>query len=168
MTRDAAAPRRWRESAVGGRKVRVACVVAVGAVHGPAVTEAFVRGLEGVGFVADRETLRGAVVLRRGGRVGDTLLTATGIAALTSRLGPLSLRAVVVVAARPDGDRVEVSAAMVAGDALAPEIADAIDAAIDECAAAGVEFSGVGWMRSVDLPRTAPGHPRTAAEAGAL
>jgi hypothetical protein len=155
--------RPWRESPVGGHGVAAGCVLTV---HGDAAAfvSDVVAGLRGAHFREDEAPAAGVHVLRRGSLVADTLLTGTGLAALASRLGPLSLRATVVVEslAQQDG-AVRVVLAMVAGDALAPEIAAAVDPVI---ARYGDIVTGPGWMRAVDVPTESRAHPRTAQQSG--
>jgi hypothetical protein len=156
----------WRESPVGGHGVRAACVVESEPADAAVLVTGILDGLARAGFAA-QDAPAGVTVLRRGSRVADTLLTGSGLAALTKRLGPLSLHAIVVVERVSAGaGRERVTAAMVAGDALAPEIAATVDAAIDRAVADGADVEGPGWMRAVDLPADSLGNPRTAADAG--
>lgn len=158
-------PPRWRETVVGGHKVRAACRFTVPADAADDGAAQVAAALQAQGF-ARLDGPGGALVLRRGSLVGDTLLNGTGLSLVTSRLGPLSLQAVVVVHAVAADADAEITASMVVGDELAPTVADAVDAVIDDLAARGIPVGGPGWTRSVDLPRASLGHPDTAREHG--
>ncbi|WP_144782521.1 hypothetical protein [Microbacterium sp. BH-3-3-3] len=145
--------------------MRSACRFTVPTSDAAQSLDSVVQALVGEGF--SRGEARGtAVVLTRGSAMGDTLLNATGLSLITTRIGSLSLQAVVVVAATARGRRSEVVASMVVGDELAPLIGDAVDTVIDGLVARGVDVEGPGWTRSVDLPGESLGHPETAREHG--
>ncbi|WP_147301818.1 hypothetical protein [Microbacterium sp. AG157] len=105
-------------------------------------------------------------VYERGGAVADALFTGTGLSLLTTRVGPLSMKAVVVLTTRTADDQCRVIVSMVVGDEVAPEIAREMDAAIDDLVARGIVVEGPGWARAVDVPRESLGHPQTAREHG--
>lgn len=156
-------PPRWRDTPVGGHKVRCACRFTVPLAASDESVRRIADALRHEGF----ERAPGpndVIVLRRGSAVGDTLLNATGLSLMTSRLGPLSLQAVFVVDVTTVDEHTEIVVSLVVGDELAPTVADTVDAVIDELIASGIPVSGPGWTRSVDLPRESLGHPDTARE----
>jgi len=155
----------WRESLVGGHKIRAACRFTVPPSESTAGIVAVGELLGRAGFTR-ADAPDGVIVLRRGSAVGDTILNGTGLSLLTSRLGPLSLEAVVVVEATPRDDLTEIVVSMVLGDELAPTVAEAVDAVIDGLVARGVAVVGAGWGRAVDLPAESLGNPKTAREHG--
>lgn len=165
-------PPRWSESAVGGHKIRVACTVDSDDAGARMLRDEVVAELEARHFRRDTTPLSadGTVVLRRGTHVGDVLLGGSGLELVTSRLGPLSLRGVVVVTAgtaAPDAPgAAQVIVSLVAGDGLAPEVAAAVDDAVDVLSARGVPVGGAGWTRAIDLPAASLAHPAAAAAAG--
>ena len=105
-------------------------------------------------------------VYQRGSVIADTLFSGTGLSLLTTRVGPLSMKAVVVLTTRTADDVCRVIVSMVVGGEVAPEIAREVDAAIDALVAHGIVVEGPGWARAVDVPRDSLGHPRTAREHG--
>jgi hypothetical protein len=156
----------WRDSPVGGHGVPAGLVVALSAADAPGFVARVVAELADAHFreEAPPAGTTNVRVLRRGTVVGDTLMTGAGLALLGSKLGPLSLRAIVVVEAVAQADdSVRVVAAMVAGDALAPEVARAVDAALADVPG---DVSGPGWMRAVDVPADSLAHPREARRRG--
>lgn len=155
----------WRDSPVGGHGVPAGLVVALSAADAPGFVSRLVAELVEAHFREDASPAGTDVkVLRRGTVVGDTLMTGAGLALLGSKLGPLSLRAIVVVEAVAQADgAVRVVAAMVAGDALAPEVARAVDTALADVPG---DVSGPGWMRAVDVPADSLAHPREARRRG--
>lgn len=168
MARMTAAPRnppRWRDSLFGAHKIRAACRFVVAPDIALRAIADVADALRAEGF-ALAEAPESVVVLRRGSVIGDTILNGTGLTLITKRIGPLSVKAIVVVHAAPSGEDAEVTASMLAGDELAPVITDAVDAVIDRLIARGIPVDGPGWTRSVDLPRQNIGHPKTAREHG--
>ncbi|QEW00723.1 hypothetical protein F6J84_11850 [Microbacterium caowuchunii] len=168
MTRATVRP--WQESVVGGHGVPAGCVVRVPAASAADYVAAVAAGLTDTGFQpgpVPAGTAAQVRLLRRGSLIGDTLLTGTGLAALRSRIGPLSLRASVVIEQRPEEDgSVRIITAMIAGDALAAEVAAAVDAATAGLSRTGVPVEGPGWMRAVDVPEDSLANPRTAQSRG--
>ncbi|WP_136587101.1 hypothetical protein [Microbacterium hydrothermale] len=165
MTAALRTPPRWGETLVGSHKIRAACrFVIAPEVAAQAVADVS-DALRAEGF-DPAEAPEGVVVLRRGNLIGDTILNGTGLTLITKRLGPLSVKAIVVIHAAPSAQDAEVTVSMLAGNELAPVIAEAVDAVIDRLLARGIPVAGPGWTRSVDLPRENIGHPRTAREHG--
>lgn len=105
-------------------------------------------------------------VWERGDIVSEALLDNTGLSLFTTRIGPFSLKAVVAVTARVEGETCRVIVSMVVGTQLAVEISREVDAAIDGLVANGIRIEGPGWMRVADLPRDTMAHPKTAREHG--
>jgi hypothetical protein len=166
-----ARPPRWRDSVLGGHRLRAACVTELPAPAAEALRADIAARLERIHFRRDPEAEQraaGAWVLRRGSAIGDTLLTSTGLGLLVgSKIGPLSYRGIAVleVASATEGAARLVSS-LVTGDDLGPEFAAAVDAAVDAAASARVSVSGPGWMRAVDVPAESFGFPKTAWAAG--
>ncbi len=158
-------PPRWRETPVGSHKMRVACRFVVAPELAAQAVADVSDALQAEGFTL-AEAPEGVVVLRRGSVVGDTILNGTGLTLVTKRIGPLSVKAIVVVYAAPSAQDAEVTASMLVGDELSPVVTGAVDAVIDRLLARGVRVAGPGWTRSVDLPRENIGHPKTAREHG--
>jgi hypothetical protein len=162
-----ARPPRWRDSVLGGHRLRAACVLELPAPAAEVLRADMAARLGRIHFRRDPEAEQraaGAWVLRRGSAVGDTLLTGTGLGLLVgSKIGPLSYRgiAVVEVTSTTAGTERLVSS-LVTGDDLGPEFAAAVDAAADAAVAAGAGVTGPGWMRPVDVPPESFGYPKTA------
>ncbi|MDQ1123062.1 hypothetical protein QE412_001635 [Microbacterium trichothecenolyticum] len=163
-----AAPRafpRRGDAPVGRHKIAAACLFRVPAAETAPTIAAVTEGLRRSGFVRS-EVSGEVIVMRRGSFFGDAVLNGTGLALVTSRLGPLSKHAVVLVDAVPVGEQSEIVVSMIVGHELSPIVADAVDPVVDDLAARGAIVQGPGWMRPVDLPRESLGHPSTAKERG--
>lgn len=162
-------PPRWRESALGGHRLRAACVVDVPAVLADDLRIDIAQRLERRRFRRDpraETAARGAWVLRRGTAAADALLTGTGLGLIATRIGPLSYRGVVVLEARSAGESSRVIASLLTGHELAPEFAAVVDEAIDAVVRTGARVGGPGWMRPVDLPADSLSLPRAAEDVG--
>jgi hypothetical protein len=157
-------PRRG-DSPVGRHKIAAACLFRIPAAEATSTLAAVADRLRRSGFVRS-EVSGDVIVLRRGSFFGDAVLNGTGLALVTSRLGPLSKHAVVLVHAVPVGEQSEIVVSMILGHELSPIVADAVDPIVDDLTARGVRVQGPGWMRPVDLPRENLGHPTTAKERG--
>jgi hypothetical protein len=104
---------------------------------------------------------------RRGSVVGDVLIGGSGLSTLTTRLGPLSAKGVVVVWVGehlPGTARVIVS--LVDGSHVGGDFVDAVDDAVSDLIARGVAVSDDVWSRAVDVDPAIPANPRRAAELG--
>ncbi|MDR6690333.1 hypothetical protein J2X55_001232 [Microbacterium sp. 1154] len=170
---DPARPPRAEEGPAGRWKIARACVVHVPQEAQDATVAAMTEALRRAHLRPAPERARTAEpagealsVWQRGDAVSEALLDNTGLSLLVTRIGPLSLKAVVVVTWRPEGERCRVIVSMVVGGQLADEISREVDAAIDALVADGVRVDGPGWMRVADLPRESLAHPKTAREHG--
>ncbi|MGJ0389974.1 hypothetical protein [Microbacterium sp. CGR1] len=106
-------------------------------------------------------------VYRRGSALGDVLIGGSGLSAITTRIGPLSVHGVVVVWVGehgPDSARVIVS--LVAGSHIGGDFIDAVEEALRLIRSRGVAMDDAGWSRAADVDRTSPANPRRAAELG--
>lgn len=104
---------------------------------------------------------------RRGSALGDVLIGGSGLSTLTTRLGPLSAKGVVVVWVGehlPGTARLIVS--LVDGSHVGGDFVDAVDDAVRGLIARCVAVSDDAWSRAVDVDPTLPAHPRRAAELG--
>ncbi|WP_295824513.1 hypothetical protein [uncultured Microbacterium sp.] len=172
---DADRPPRAPETRAGRHRIPLSCTVHVPHDVEDAALHAFDEALQRAHLRAaparearanpgaTGETLR---VYSRGSFLADTFFNGTGLSLLTTRVGPLSMQAVVVLTTRTVNDLSRVIVSMVVGGEVAPEIAREMDAAIDGLVARGVVVEGPGWARAVDVPRESLGHPRTAREHG--
>ena len=106
-------------------------------------------------------------VYRRGSVVGDVLIGGSGLSAITSRLGPLSAKGIVVVSVeeRPDASA-RVIASLVAGSHVGGDFVDAVEDAVRVLASRELLIEDAGWTRAVDVDPTSPANPRRAAELG--
>lgn len=102
-------------------------------------------------------------VYERGSIVSDTLLTATGLAAWTTRIGPLSVQGRILVWAGIAGPGcAQMIVSQVTGGPISRDVVAATDAAVAATQARGVTIDSPRWIRAVDLPESSPAHPRTA------
>ena len=170
-----ARPPRVEDGPAGRWKIARACVVYVEREAQDATVEAVSAALtrahlrpapERTNAADPTATGESLWVWERGGIVSETLLNGTGLSVITTRIGPFSLKAVIVVTARVEGERCRVIVSMVVGSQLADEISREVDAAIDDLVGNGIRVEGPGWMRVADLPRDTLAHPRTAREHG--
>jgi hypothetical protein len=167
-----ARPARWRDSVLGGHRLRAACVLEVTAPGAEALRSDVAARLEQIHFRRDgygEQAAAGAWVLRRGTVFGDILLTGTGLGLIVgTKLGPLSYRGIVIIEVilRAEGTE-RLVASLVTGDELGPEFAEAVDMAVEAAVDAGVGVTGPGWMRAVDVPAESLGHPKTRARRSA-
>ncbi len=115
---------------------------------------------------ATGETL---TVYERGSFLAETLFNGTGLSLLTTRVGPLSMQAVVVLTTRTVNDLSRVIVSMVVGGEVAPEIAREVDAAIDDLVARGVVVEGPAGRGRSTFPARAWGTrgPRESTASGA-
>jgi hypothetical protein len=153
--------------ACGGRSTAPAFTVPVDAVA-TALAE-IDRAMQSADFrAATPPTAAGAArIYRRGSALGDVLIGGSGLSTLTTRLGPLSAKGVVVVWVgehRPGTMRLIVS--LVDGSHVGGDFVDAVDDAVRGLIARGVPVSDDAWSRAVDVDPTLPTHPRRAAELG--
>jgi len=168
-------PLRAPETRAGRHRIPLSCTVVVPGDRREEVVEAFEAALRRAYVrpapqrarranpAATGETLR---VFGRGNLVTDALLNGTGLALLTTRVGPFSSQAVVVLTTRAVDGRSRIIVSTVVGAEIAPEIARGIDAAIDSLVSRGILVEGPGWARAVDVPRESLAHPQTAREHG--
>ncbi len=152
---------RW---AVNGARTLVIPTDAVAA----ALAE-FDRAMQAAHFRADaaRAAEDAHRIYRRGSVVGDVLIGGSGLSTITSRLGPLSAKGVVVVSVeeRPDASaRLIIS--LVAGSHVGGDFVDAVEDAVRVLSSRGVLLEDAGWTRAVDVDPTSPANPRRAAELG--
>jgi hypothetical protein len=172
---DADRPLRAPETSAGRHRIALSCTVHVPQGVQDAVLLAFEQALQRAHLRAAPERAAHAnpgatgetlSVYERGSFIADTLFNGTGLSLLTTRVGPLSMQAVVVLTTRAVNDLSRVIVSMVVGGEVAPEIAREVDAAIDDLVARGIVVEGPGWARAVDVPRESLGHPKTAREHG--
>lgn len=160
MTED---PRRLRWAVNGARTLRIPA----GAVDAALVE--IDRAMEAAHFRADAPGAEAGVqrIYRRGSVVGDVLIGGSGLSTITTRLGPLSARGVVVTwvgAVDAHSNRVIVS--LVAGSHVGGDFVDGVDDAVRALVSRGVPVEDEGWSRSVDVDQTLPANPRRADELG--
>ena len=106
-------------------------------------------------------------VYRRGSALGDVLIGGSGLSAITTRLGPLSVHGVVVVSlGERDPDSARVIISLVAGSHVGGDFVDAVEDALRLIHSRGVPVDDTGWSRAVDIERTSPANPRRATELG--
>lgn len=106
-------------------------------------------------------------VLRRGSLIGDILIGGSGLSTVTTRIGPLSARGVVVVwigAETAEHSRLIVS--LVAGDHVGGDVVEAVEAAVDALRYRGVPIRDDGWTRAADIDPASPANPHRAAHLG--
>ncbi|KQQ67129.1 hypothetical protein ASF63_07860 [Microbacterium sp. Leaf320] len=106
-------------------------------------------------------------VYRRGSALGDVLIGGSGLSALTTRLGPVSVHGAIVVwlgERGPDSARVIIS--LVAGSHVGGDFVDAVEDVLRLIHSRGVPVDDAGWSRAADIERTSPANPRRAAELG--
>ncbi|HRN30230.1 MAG TPA: hypothetical protein PK781_09555 [Terrimesophilobacter sp.] len=103
-------------------------------------------------------------VYQRGSRLGDVLIGGSGLDTFTKRVGPLSVRGVVVVAAEPTGaGTARVTIALVGGFDLDTLVMRAVDESITGAGARGIHpVADEGWSAANTLPESSPAHPQTA------
>ncbi|WAC67814.1 hypothetical protein [Microbacterium sp. SL75] len=168
-------PPRAEEGPTGRWKIARACVVHVPQEAQDAAVAAIREALrrahlhpapERASAAKTAQTGESLDVWERGDVVSEALLDNTGLSLFVSRIGPLSLKAVVVVTSRPEGRRWRIIVSMVVGSQLSDEISREVDAAIDALVAGGIRVDGPGWMRVADLTRDTLAHPKTAREHG--
>lgn len=168
-------PARVEEGPAGRWKIARACIIHVSRDAQDAAVDAVSLALSRAHLRPAPERTSSAVpeatgeslwVWERGDILSEALLDNTGLSLFTTRIGPFSLKAVIVVTVRIEGEQCRVIVSMVVGSQLADEISREVDAAIDDLVANGIRVEGPGWMRVADLPRDTLAHPRTAREHG--
>lgn len=110
-------------------------------------------------------------VYARGSVIGDVLLGGSGASALTTRLGPLAMRADVILAtADVQGHRTRFTISLVTGtwDDVGRDVHAATEDALRGAGARGVPITDAGHLRAVDLPPSDPGNPDTASRLGLI
>ncbi|WP_431075019.1 hypothetical protein [Microbacterium phyllosphaerae] len=104
-------------------------------------------------------------VYRRGSALGDVLIGGSGLSAITSRIGPLSVHGVIVVSLDGYGaDSTRVIVSLVAGSHGGGDFVDAVDAALRLIGSHHIPVNDAGWSRAVDVDRMSPANPHRAAE----
>lgn len=103
----------------------------------------------------------------RGSAIGDVLIGGSGLAAITRRVGPLSVRgAIVLWAGASTGGHSRAIISLVAGSHIGGDFVDAVDRALDAITRQGLPVQDDGWSRAVDVPAELPANPGRARELG--
>ena len=139
----------WRDSVVGvSKNVRAGCIVEVPAQHAGGYVDLISAGLHRIHFRVvppHQETAERVRVFRRGSSWQETLLLGSGLSLFSSKVGPLSLEATVVIEqTAAGGGSTRVIAAVVTHSGLNREFAAVVDGALQELVTAGVSVTGPG------------------------
>ena len=167
----------WREGPLGRHPQLPARTIEVAAASAPAFVAILGEAL-GTAHFAPAEIPGGTApggageesvvaIFRRGTAIGDLLITQVAFANRITKIGPLSMRGVIVVTTKAGAaGRTRMTVSLIEGYELGVEFGAAVDAALERARGANIAVDDEGWSRATDLPESSPASPRGARAVG--